>query len=357
MIRRITFILPSFAGGGAERVMIMLANGLDRTRFIPSIIVLRAHGQLQEIVDDDIPIINLDRQRLRHALKRLITVIRESKPYAVVPTMGYLNLCVLLIWKYVGSDIKVIVREANAVDATLKAIRLPCLVRYLYRYLYPRATHVIAPSQLIAKDLRERWRVSDEKLVVLPNPVDTKWVRSQANKIKRYPGKGRRFVASGRLVDQKGFDRLIAWLRNMPPDTHITIFGEGHMRDALIAQANEMKVMKQLRFAGFINNPWGFYAGADAFLLTSRWEGMSNASLEALAVGTPIIGTPQAGGLKEVATQTSPQAITLAEPGMDFVNALMRVPISIPSKLRPSLLPDSYSLERANKKFEEVLVS
>ena len=78
MIRRITFILPSFAGGGAERVMIMLANGLDRTRFMPSIIVLQAHGPLREIVDDDIPVINLNRQRLRHALKPLITVIRES---------------------------------------------------------------------------------------------------------------------------------------------------------------------------------------------------------------------------------------------------------------------------------------
>ncbi len=354
---KIVFLVPSFAGGGAERVIIMLANSLDRNRYIPSIIALDAKGPLQNLIANDVAVVNLERPRLRYAIIRLIKEIRRINPYAVVPTMGYLNLCVLSIWKYVGSDIKVIVREANAVDATLKAIRLPCLVRYLYHYLYPRATHVIAPSQLIAKDLRERWRVSDEKLVVLPNPVDTKWIRNQANKIKRYPGKGRRFVASGRLVDQKGFDRLISWLRDMPPDTHVTIFGEGHMRNSLIAQANEMKVMKQLRFAGFVKNPWGFYAGADAFLLTSRWEGMSNASLEALALGTPIIGTPQAGGLKEVAIQTSPQAITLAEPGRDFVNALMRVPTSIPSILRPSLLPDSFSLEHANKKFEEVLVS
>tara|TARA_B100000674_G_scaffold495421_1_gene522811 strand:+ start:1179 stop:2297 length:1119 start_codon:yes stop_codon:yes gene_type:complete len=354
---KVVFVVPSFAGGGAERVIIMLANSLDRTRYIPSIIVLNAKGPLQKLIADDVAVVNLGRPRLRYAIYRLIIEIRKIEPDAVIPTMGYLNLCILSIWKKIGADIRVIVREANAVDATIKAIKLPFLGRFLYSYLYPRATKVITPSQLIAKDLRERWRVSGEKLVVLPNPVDTRWVRNQANKIKRHSGIGRRFVASGRLVDQKGFDLLIAWLRNMPPDTHVTIFGEGHMREPLIAQAKKMKVMKQLRFAGFVNNPWRFYAGADAFLLTSRWEGMSNASLEALAVGTPVIGTPQSGGLREVATQTTPLAITIAEPGMDYVNALMRVTPSIPSELRPSLLPDSYSLERANKKFEEILVS
>ena len=357
MIRRITFILPSFAGGGAERVMIMLANGLDRTRFMPSIIVLQAHGPLREIVDDDIPIINLNRQRLRHGLKPLITVIREAKPYAVIPTMGYVNLCILAIWKMIGRDIKVIIREANEVDATINAIKCPLLGRILYSCLYPRASQVITPTRIISDDLNKRWKVSEKKLVVLPNPVDVKMLRKQAILVNRHPGEGKRFVASGRLVKQKGFDQLINWLKEMPLDTHVTIFGEGDMKNSLVAQARKLGVVKQVRFAGFSGNPWGYYAGADAFLLPSRWEGMSNAALEALAVGTPVIGTPQSGGLSEIAKETKSNAVIIANSGAEFVNALLKAHSENRSTLRPSLLPDSFSLDQVNQKFEQILAS
>ena len=357
MRKSVVFILPSFAGGGAERVMIMLANGLDRTHFDPSIIVLQEFGPLREIVADDISIINLGRPKLRYALKPLFTAIRKSQPYAVVPTMGYLNLGVLAIWKMTGLNIKVIIREANEVDATIQAIKFPLLGRMLYSYLYPQASHIITPTRMISADLNNRWKVSDKKLVVLPNPVDVKMLRKRASIIKRHPGEGKRFVASGRLVEQKGFDQLINWLREMPSNTHVTIFGEGDMKNSLVAQAQKMKVGKQVRFAGFSINPWGYYAGADAFLLTSRWEGMSNASLEALAVGTPIIGTPQSGGLSEIAEVTAPNAVTLAKPGSDFVDALLMTHSEIRNTLRPSLLPDSFSLEKVNQVFERILTS
>lgn len=357
MKHRIVFVLPSFAGGGAERVMISLANGLDRSRFSPSMILLDAEGPLRELVAEDIAIVNLGRKRLREALKPLIAAIHEFKPYAVVPTMGYLNLGILMNRKKIGPDAKIIVREANEVDATVRAIKIPFLGRFLYRYHYPRADQVITPTQAIAEDFRSRWKVPAEKLTVLPNPVDVAWLREQAGMAQREPGEGRRFAASGRLVDQKGFDRLIDWLVDMPPNTHVTVFGEGPMGGALRHQSQKLVVANKIRFAGFVKNPWVTYAGADAFLLTSRWEGMSNASLEALAVGTPVIGTPQAGGLGEVARQAAPGAVTLAQPGDDFIGAMARVQPQPLGELRPSLLPEAYSLERVSAEFERILLA
>jgi glycosyltransferase involved in cell wall biosynthesis len=357
MTSKIIFVLPSFAGGGAERVMVSLANALDRERFSPSMIVLKGDGPLKDTLASDIDVIDLRQERLRHAVKPLAAAIRKIDPYAVVPTMGYLNLGILMNRKKIGSHTKIIVREANEIDATIKAIKFPWLGRFLYKRHYPRADRVITPTRNIALDFRDNWGVPAEKLSVLRNPVDLKWLREMAGVAQREPGTGLRFVASGRLVDQKGFDRLIEWLVEMPQDTHLTIFGEGPMGSALRHWSQKMAVAGKVRFAGFVSNPWVTYAGADAFLLPSRWEGMSNASLEALAVGTPVIGTPHAGGLGEVATQAAQGAVTLAAPGEKFIDAMMSVKAKPLSELRPSLLPEIYSLERVTKRFQDILTA
>ena len=176
-----------------------------------------------------------------------------------------------------------------------------------------------------------------------------------AGRAQREPGDGLRFVASGRLVEQKGFDRLIEWLVKLPPNTHVTVFGEGPLSDALRGLSQKLAVSQNIRFAGFVNNPWVTYAGADAFLLTSRWEGMSNASLEALALGTPVIGVPQAGGLGEVAKQAAPGAVTLADPGPEFINSMARTEQKSLDRLKPSLLPSVYSLNSVIREFEKIL--
>ena len=355
MTNKIIFVLPSFAGGGAERVMISLANALNRSRFAPSIIVLDSDGPLRASVASDITIVDLGQKRLRHAIKPLIAAVREFNPYAVVPTMGYLNLGILMNRKKISPNTKIIVREANEVNATIKAIKVPLLGKFLYRYHYPRADRVITPTMRIASDFSDRWRVPPEKLSVMRNPVDVDWLRDMASKIHREPGDGLRFVASGRLVEQKGFDRLIEWLAKLPPNTHVTICGEGPLIGALQDLAQKLAVSEKIRFAGFVNNPWVTYAGADAFLLTSRWEGMSNASLEALAEGTPAIGVPQAGGLGEVAKQTASGAVTLANPGPEFISSMARTKQKSLDKLKPSLLPSIYSLNCVVQEFEEIL--
>src|SRR3546814_18465284 len=86
-----------------------------------------------------------------------------------------------------------------------------------------------------------------------------------------------------------------------PNDGHLTILGDGAERDALLRQAEALHLASTVTFTGFVEAPWPYYAGADAFLMPSRWEGMPNAALEALACGTPVLATPEAGGLIELA--------------------------------------------------------
>jgi glycosyltransferase involved in cell wall biosynthesis len=105
----------------------------------------------------------------------------------------------------------------------------------------------------------------------------------------------------GRLVKAKGFDLLIEALGLIAnPSLFLTLLGEGPLLEELRDQAKARGLGKQIRFVGFQKNPYAFIARADAFVLSSRYEGFPNVILEALACGTPVIATPAVGGTKEI---------------------------------------------------------
>ena len=110
---------------------------------------------------------------------------------------------------------------------------------------------------------------------------------------------------------------------------------------------------------GFVDPLGPALAGADAFLLPSRWEGMPNVALEALAVGTPVIGTPEAGGLPEIRKLAGPRAVTIARDD-GFVTALNQVKPRVfetQASLRDSLLPEAFQLPKVMAGLAAVLES
>jgi glycosyltransferase involved in cell wall biosynthesis len=95
-------------------------------------------------------------------------------------------------------------------------------------------------------------------------------------------------------------------------------------------------------------------ANADAFLLSSRWEGMSNMALEALSCGTPVIATVASGGIQELANKTDYGSVTIANTDQEFQQKMNRVRkntnIIVP---RDSLLPDAYKIDNVINKIEK----
>ena len=124
---RVTFVLPSFAGGGAERVMLTLIRHLDRTRFAPTLVVLSGEGPLRESVPDDLAVIDLERPRLRHAWFRLGGALRATIPDIVVPTISHINLAALMQRSKLAAGTRIVARESNTPSANLGATRCPRL--------------------------------------------------------------------------------------------------------------------------------------------------------------------------------------------------------------------------------------
>ncbi|MCG8612615.1 MAG: glycosyltransferase, partial [Pseudomonadales bacterium] len=71
-------------------------------------------------------------------------------------------------------------------------------------------------------------------------------------------------------------------------------------KENLISQTVRLGINDRVHFAGYCRNPFAWFACADAFVISSRYDGFPNALLEALALGTPVIATPSPGGTREI---------------------------------------------------------
>ncbi len=346
MTKRVAFVLPSFAAGGSERVVLTLAKALARDRFAPELVVFEGSGPLAEARPADIPLTDLGQPRLRRALWHLIRALRAARPDIVISSLGYVNLALLACRSALPPRTKLVVREANTPSQSLPHGPRPGTTALAYRLLYPTADAVLCQHHKTLQEMASRFRVPEERLHFLPNPVEVARLRATAATPERVPGPGRRFVAVGRLTRQKGFDRLLELFAEADADDHLLILGEGPERAALAAMADE-----RVTLPGHEPNPWPQMAGADALLLPSRWEGLANVALEALACGTPVIATPESGGIAELAAAAPDGAVTIAPWGEPFARA-MRAAKAGPSN---NLLPPHYDRDAVATKLMAIL--
>ncbi len=335
--------------------MLLIVEGLDRNRFSPSIVVLNGIGSLRAMVPSDVPVHDIGEPRLRHGIGALYRLLKQERPDIVLSTMAYLNFAVLLVciplmWR----GVRVVVREANAPPATLARFPIQFIGRWAYRFLYPLADRVICNSESVRSELHGMG-VRKNRIDLVDNPIDVEKLRTEAADvvIAAFPD----FVASGRLTHQKGFDRLIDWFKSMPDTARLTILGTGPRREDLEKAIVTAGLQGQVVLAGFLDRPWMRIAGATAFLMPSRWEGMPNAALEALALGVPVIATHESGGLITLAKELPAGSLTIARDGSDFMRAIKEMkPATRQTCLRPSLLPDRFRKEEAIARYAEILL-
>lgn len=334
--------------------MLTLARGLDSARFSLHVIVIGAVEDFAAEIPPNATIERLNAPRLRHGLPRVIASLRRMKPEIVVSTMGYINLSLLAARPLLGRNVKLVVREANVLQATLRALPRWLPAGPLYAWLYPRASAIIAQTDDIANEIKKAAPKSSSRIVIVPNPVDQERHRARAATPLRSPGQGLALVAAGRLTAQKGFDRLIALMPQLP-DARLTIFGEGPDRAALEQQVSALGIQDRVSLPGFSTDLAAAIAGADVFVLPSHWEGLPNVVLESLALGTPVVASREAG--VEGIARAAGGAVTVALVGSSFADAINRhrpAPVTISSP-RPSLLPSEYSAEVVGARFNDLL--
>jgi len=308
--RSVLFVLPTLHGGGAERVVLTILRHLDRHLFEVSLAVVDAR---KPVFAADLPqgieVIDLGCTRVRYSGAALIRLIWERRPDIVFCALGHLNLQLALIKPLLPRSTKLIARETIVMSSYLIGNRFSRAWKFAYRFLLPRCDAIICQSQDMKDGLVSAIGLSSKNMMVVQNPVDIKRVRELSNEPLEPDFRHDSsvdtsticLVAAGRLVWQKGFDLLIEAIALLGNSCfHATIVGQGQLRGELEKLAMQLGVGPQIHFLGFRSNPYPLFKSADAFVLSSRFEGMPNVVLEALACGTGVIATPAPGGIHEL---------------------------------------------------------
>jgi glycosyltransferase involved in cell wall biosynthesis len=165
------------------------------------------------------------------------------------------------------------------------------------RRRYQVMDRLIAVSGQVRRDLQTQLLLDPSKITVIPNGIDV----AEVERLGREPmnhewfdaGQPPVIVGSGRLTHQKGFDvllRAFSRARARSP-MRLIILGKGPEQGRLQALAEHLGIDSDIQLKGHVDNPLPYLRRAAVFVLPSRWEGLSNALLEALASGTPMVAT------------------------------------------------------------------
>ena len=295
---KIALVISSLGAGGAERVMITLANyWAARGRAVTLLTFAPPGTRPYYALDPRVTLRELDlvasRRRLlslRQSVHRVLVLRREIRaiePDVVISFLAKINVITVLATR--GLDVGVIVSERNN---PLRQVVNP-VWRWLRLRLYGVADRLVTPSRGVLTSLPAAVRARGR---VIPNPVDLPEPSPRRTD-------GRTLVAVGRLDEQKGFDILLpafAKIAGRHPEWRLVIWGDGELRTELEALRDHLGLADRVQMPGVTARPGQWVDDASLFVLSSRYESFGNVVTEAMAAGLPVLVTDCPWGPGEI---------------------------------------------------------
>ena len=295
---KLLIFISSLSSGGAERVTANLASHWAGKGWQVTVVTLSD--------------VDADFYHLPVSVRRIgLGLLRES-PHVVVGLVNALRRVFALrrVLKKNRPEVVLAMMDKNNILLALAAAGLPGIVRigserihppqyplgqlweWLRRLTYLALDAVVALTEESAVWLRRH--TSARHVPVIPNPVPYP-LPSSAPRLEppaRSTEGERLLLAVGRLVDQKGFDLLIAAFQKLAarfPRWRLIILGEGPLRDVLMQQIAAAGLTGRVALPGRAGNVGEWYAAADLYVMSSRFEGFPNTLAEAMAHGLPAV--------------------------------------------------------------------
>lgn len=308
---QIGLVIGQLTRGGAEGQLAQLAARLDRTRFAPRVYVLSPalepwgrwlaeRGVPCTIIAPSVGerVVRLARRLRRDGIDLVHSWLFLANPFAA---MAALLARLPLV--------------ASARNCKVQGT----LVRWANTVAFRASTRILANSHDVAEYIASRYAAPRERVRVIPNGIDTQ---------KFFPAPARALeapliVTAGRMVPQKNqalFLRAARELHSRVPQVRFAIAGDGPLRGELEQLARELGLASRVEFLGECDRLDELFRTAHVFWLTSRWEGMPNVLLEAMASGVPVVAT-DVGGCREIVEGSDAGTVVPADTVDGFVTA------------------------------------
>lgn len=302
---RVALVITELNVGGAERCLTNLALGLDHQRFDVEVYSLGPrpsppHADLADrLAEGGIETHFLGLSSAWQAatgVRILRRALRRQAPHVLQSFLFHAN--VLGSWALGSHPSTQMVAGIRVADP-----RKPRMV--LERLALRRAAKVVCVSQSVAEFAKRQVGLPSAQLVVIPNGIEPQNEAGDADvalgEFQIGPDDPV-LLYVGRLDRQKGLDWLLessdSILASLP-NHHLLLVGDGPERTALATAAAQCECHRRIHFAGWRPDIPQLLRRCQMLVLPSRWEGMPNAVLEAMASGRPVVAT-RADGVEEL---------------------------------------------------------
>lgn len=302
-MKKVLFLIPNLGAGGAEKVLVNLANNMDKCKYDVTIQTLFDIGENRELLSKEIKYIPGWKKQIRgySKLQRIIPqrvlakiIINEEYDYII----SFLEDVVTRIIGGIKSEkIKKIAWVHTEMLSHKQFSR--CYRSFQEaKKTYESMDYVVAVSEQI-KDSLEKI-VKTDRIIVKYNVIESDVIIEKA-KTKPSDMENNHDVticSIGRLMPVKGFDRLLEAHKRLIDEglSHrIYIIGKGQEFKSLQKQAEVLGVADSFRIIGYRSNPYCYISNSDLYVCSSRREGFSTAITEALIIGTPVVSTNCSG--------------------------------------------------------------
>ncbi|EMA58383.1 glycosyltransferase family 4 protein [Halorubrum lipolyticum] len=213
-------------------------------------------------------------------------------------------------WFVKGLDAPLVLTSHGTSYDEARSVDPDGVADYLFRYFFHPvnvamdavsgrcADHIIAVSDHTREQLRDLYRFDEAKLTTVPPGIDTERFRPTEEGHPAVDESKRTVLVVSRLDPRKGIDKAIrAFAQLDRDDTELLIGGTGRLEASLRELATELGVADRVRFLGFVPDEElpSLYSSVDLFVLPSEYEGFGIVFMEAMACGTPVIGTDVGG--------------------------------------------------------------
>lgn len=279
----IAFYIETLSYGGAERVTVYLAEYFSANGF-KTFIITNEKKEKEYILPNNVQRINLNAKDLKSKVKSLRYYLKENKLDILLTMNTYLTP--ISFFSAFNLSTKVIVSERNSPQnfhgKKMTKLTSEYLLKFVDGYVFQ------------TEEVKSYYSKLQGKKMVIPNPL------LNENIPQPYIGNRKnRIVSVGRLHKQKNHEFLIksfAEVNKKYPEYELVIFGEGEERTNLERIIAQLNLVDKVKLPGSHKDIMNKINDASLFVLSSDFEGMPNALIEAMAIGLPVISTDCSGG-------------------------------------------------------------